>query len=122
MKGIYIYGVDTKQGSLYLEDDDDTDLTVYTKRLTALLSSDNVIILETTDGNAILRPNKINAIFVRELEGDHSMDIENDEETLEQIKNMEIIDLEPQIIVEDDPESPEEEIIDDEDVVSDEEE
>ena len=65
MKKITIY-TDESQ-NLILIDDDDTDLIVYTKEISKILELTKVCILETSSGNAVLKPSKINSIFVTEL-------------------------------------------------------
>ncbi len=124
MKGIYIYGVTNQSGSLYLQDDDDSDITEYTKRLTSLLKSENVVILETTDGNAILKPNKVDAIFVTDVKSLESFEdltmYQKQEEAVVHIDltDQQTIDLE----TDPNPEEDEELLNGNEDVVSDEEE
>lgn len=49
-----------------IEDENDEDLNEYTLKLSNLLSVGNVVILETTTTNAILRPNKITSIVIWE--------------------------------------------------------
>jgi hypothetical protein len=65
MKKITIYNDESQE--LILIDDDDTDLTLYTKQVSKILESQKICILETSSGNAILKPSKINSIFVTEL-------------------------------------------------------
>jgi hypothetical protein len=65
MKKIIIY-VDEKS-SITLIDDDDMDLSIYTKQVSRLMELSKVSILETTSGSLILKPSKINFIEVSEL-------------------------------------------------------
>ena len=65
MKKIIIYNDESKE--LTLIDDDDTELTAYTKQVSKIMESTKVCILETSSGNTILKPSKINSIFVTEL-------------------------------------------------------
>jgi len=51
---------------IIIEDENDEDLNEYSLKLSNLLSVGNVIVLETTTGNIILRPNKIVSITVIE--------------------------------------------------------
>ena len=65
MKKIIIYNDESKE--LILIDDDDTELTAYTKQVSKIMESTKVCILETSSGNTILKPSKINSIFITEL-------------------------------------------------------
>jgi hypothetical protein len=67
MKKIIIY---KNPDPLVLTDDDETNITEYTKQLSLMLESSKICILETTSGNVILRPSKIDLIFVSEEETD----------------------------------------------------
>ena len=49
-----------------IEDENDEDLNEYSLKLSNLLSVGNVVVLETTTANVILRPNKITSIVVWE--------------------------------------------------------
>jgi hypothetical protein len=57
----------TDSNNLHIRDDDDTELNEYVKKLSEVLKSGNVTILETSTGSAILRPNKISSILVEEI-------------------------------------------------------
>jgi len=65
MKKIVICHDETN--SLTLIDDDDADINSYSKEISKVLESSKICILETSSGNAILKPSKINSIFVTEL-------------------------------------------------------
>jgi hypothetical protein len=67
MKGIEIF----QHGNhipVFLYDDNDDDLSKYTKEVSEILDVDTVIIFETTSGSTILRPNKISVIRVTNIE------------------------------------------------------
>lgn len=49
-----------------IEDENDEDLNEYSLKLSNLLSVGNVVVIETTSGNSILRPNKIVSIVITE--------------------------------------------------------
>lgn len=51
---------------LLIEDENDEDLNEYSIKLSNLLSVENVVVLETTASNTILRPSKIVSIIVNE--------------------------------------------------------
>jgi len=65
MKKIIIY--QEKCEPLILIDDDTKDITEYSKEISKITESSKICILETTAGNLILKPTKINSIFVSEL-------------------------------------------------------
>ena len=54
--------------SLILFDNDQSNLTEYTKKISELLKSTKVCILETTCGVVTLKPSKTNSIFITEIE------------------------------------------------------
>jgi len=66
MKKIVIYN--DESNCLTLIDDDDTDINSYSKEISKVLESSKICILETSSGNAILKPSKINSMFVTELD------------------------------------------------------
>lgn len=51
---------------LLIEDENEEDLTEYSAKLANLLSVGNVVVLETSTSNTILRPNKIVSIVVNQ--------------------------------------------------------
>lgn len=51
---------------LLIEDENSEDLKKYTLDLSSLLSIGNVVVLETSSGNVILRPSQIISIVVTE--------------------------------------------------------
>ena len=79
MKRITIY--QEKSEPLTLVDHDDTDLTEYSKKLSSILDSPVVTILETTTQNVIIRPNKITSIEVVE---DNIEDLKKYEDVVEE--------------------------------------
>ncbi|MCK5616085.1 hypothetical protein KAR91_80220 [Candidatus Pacearchaeota archaeon] len=50
---------------LCLTDNDTSDLSEYTNEISRLLEISNVTILETSSGNAIIRPHKVTGIEVK---------------------------------------------------------
>jgi len=63
MKEIKILGVN---GSIQLLDDNDDDISVYSKEMLSVFSSPNVVVIETTSGVALVRPNRVDAIVIKE--------------------------------------------------------
>jgi hypothetical protein len=51
---------------LVIEDENEEDLNEYSAKVSKVLSVGNVVILETSSSNVILRPSKIDAIIVTE--------------------------------------------------------
>lgn len=51
---------------ILIEDENDEDINEYSLKLSNLLSVGNVVVLETTSSNTIIRPNKIVSIIVIE--------------------------------------------------------
>jgi len=51
---------------LIIEDENDDNLNEYTQELSKLLSVGNVVILETSNSNVIIRPHQITSIVVNE--------------------------------------------------------
>ena len=66
MKKILIFR--EKGAPIELFDNDDTQINEYTRKLTSSLKSTNVIILETSENHLILRPHKVDAIKVFEID------------------------------------------------------
>lgn len=56
----------TDSYTLELIDDDNTELSEYTKELSSVLQSNTVTILELSTGHIIIRPNKVLSIQVTE--------------------------------------------------------
>jgi hypothetical protein len=53
---------------LFLEDDSTEEINSYTKEISKVMESSKICIIETSFGNAIIRPSEINSIFVMEIE------------------------------------------------------
>ena len=51
---------------IIIEDEDNIDLDTYTKKLSDIFDVNKIVILKTTSGNHVLRPNKIVNISVKE--------------------------------------------------------
>jgi hypothetical protein len=66
MKKIVIYQENSKP--IILQDDDITNISWYTKEVSKILELSKICILETSSGNIILKPSKVNSIFVTEME------------------------------------------------------
>ncbi len=71
--------------SIRLFDDDDSNLSEFTKRLSDALEVDKVISLETTSGNVILRPSKISFIKVTEIIDEKEVEIDLPKEEINEI-------------------------------------
>jgi len=84
MKEILIF----QKGSnpVLIKDNDNSKIQTYTKKLSSLLKSDTVAILETSDSSIIIRPSQISSIRVTE-EPDK---IEIDEEDMVTFQQIEI--------------------------------
>lgn len=65
MKKIMIYT--NEKSEITLIDDDDTDLSTYTKQISRIMEMSKICILETTSGTVVLKPSRINCINVLEL-------------------------------------------------------
>jgi hypothetical protein len=59
-----------QKGSKIIEllDDDQTDLTTYTKEISKIMEMTKFCILETTSGNIIVKPSEISSINVLEFD------------------------------------------------------
>ena len=66
MKHIVIFSSNIEPISL--EDIDSSSIEEYSTKISALLESNNVIILHTTSGSLIVRPNTISSIIVTNKE------------------------------------------------------
>lgn len=51
-----------------LNDNDNSDITSYSKELTKVMELSKICILETSEGSIILRPSEIASIFVKDFE------------------------------------------------------
>lgn len=67
-----------------VHDDDKTSLEEYTKEISKLLELGNVVILETSTKNIILRPTNIKSILISEI--NEELPDEKDEEIVEKIE------------------------------------
>ena len=72
-----------------IKDQDNLDLSNYSKKLSDLLQSNNVTILHTSESSVIVRPSKVQAILVNE---------EKQKNEIEEIQHLEIQEIieEPQ--------------------------
>ncbi len=64
MKKIRIFSSDCEP--IYLIDDNEDKLETYTKNLSKILESNNVVLLHMTSGSVILRPNTVTSIVVND--------------------------------------------------------
>ncbi len=53
---------------IQLYDEDTTPLNKYTQLMTEIFSTTNMVILETSGGNILIRPTRVDAILVHEIE------------------------------------------------------
>lgn len=60
-----------ERGTIIIKDDDNSNISSYTKELSKILEATKICILETTEKNIILKPSEISHIIVSE-------DIDND--------------------------------------------
>jgi len=60
--------------AIILIDNDNSELTSYTKEISKVMELSKICILETTSGNTILKPSEINSISVEEFEFDKKID------------------------------------------------
>jgi len=65
MKEITIYQANNPP--IQLTDDEDLNISDFTKKLSSMLEAGNVTILEMESGNVIIRPHKIDSVHVREV-------------------------------------------------------
>lgn len=65
MKKIIFY--QEKNEPIIIIDDNDDDISIYTSNLTKLMQSSKLCIVESTSGNILIKPSKINSIFITEL-------------------------------------------------------
>lgn len=65
MKKIIINQKNSK--TIELNDNDDKELSLYTKEISKIMESSKICILETTSGNSIIKPSEIISINVFEL-------------------------------------------------------
>jgi len=65
MKKIEILHDDNK--AVILEDDDNSNITEYTEKITRIFELSNITTIFTSSGAYIVRPYKIKGIFVREI-------------------------------------------------------
>lgn len=86
MKSIEIYYQNKE--SIFVSDDDETNIEEYSKKISEVLNKNNVTILNTTSESVILRPNLITAIVIKDVDTDKQLDPskENDIETTTEIK------------------------------------
>jgi len=66
MKQITITG--TTNQKIFLQDNDSEHIEVYTKKISGMLESKNVIVLHTTSSSIVIRPSDIFAIEVTNIE------------------------------------------------------
>jgi len=66
MKKIIINQKDLKE--IELLDDDQKDLTTYTKEISKIMELTKICILETTFGNIIIKPSEISSINILEVD------------------------------------------------------
>jgi hypothetical protein len=102
MKQIEITGKTNQK--IYLEDDDNTHVESYTKTISGLLESKNVIVLHTSSSSIVIRPSDIFSIEVKnrpEILKDENLPLEQ-----------ELVNLEQEIIKEKKEEIPEDTLTD----------
>jgi len=73
MKRILIFQENTSVVEVY--DDDDKELSEYSKQISQILENANVSILKTSTSSVILRPSKITSILVQPIEDPPVTDI-----------------------------------------------
>lgn len=73
---------------LVFDDNDKRDLEEYTKELSSLLSSNNVVVLHTSSCSIITRPHKIISVIVKNL----NKKLKTSKEQVDEIKE-EIVDI-----------------------------
>lgn len=72
---------------LTIDDNDIRNIEEYTKQLSAILDSNNISLLHTSEGSIAIRPNKISSIKVVECDSDLSESQEPVEEPEDIIKD-----------------------------------
>lgn len=83
MKRITIFRTNSEK--VQVMDDDDTNLTEYSTNLSHILEASNVVILETSEGNIIVKPTKIDLILVSEELTNDNGDTEQPKEPQEDV-------------------------------------
>jgi ribonuclease HII len=73
MKKIIINQKDSKE--IELLDDDQKDLTTYTKEISKIMELTKICILETTFGNIIIKPSEIRSINILEVDNKNQKNI-----------------------------------------------
>lgn len=68
MKRITIY--QTNSMPLTIDDNDNSTLENFSRKLSKLLESSNVSILHTSTGSIVIRPDKISSIYISEIVDD----------------------------------------------------
>ena len=64
MKNISIFY--ERKNPIIIQDNDNTDLDTYTKKMSEIFDVNKIVILKTTSGNHVLRPNKIVNISIKD--------------------------------------------------------
>ena len=91
MKEIVVYQ-ENVLSPVVIIDEDDSNLTEYSKKISAVLEASNVTILETSSGCVILRPHKITSLLIKEMDIVKSKEIEVKTEEKKEIKTPSPID------------------------------
>jgi methylglyoxal synthase len=76
MKKITIFQENSENIILFDDDHNKTSLLDYTKKITEILESTNICILETSSQIISLKPSKLNSILVTEVEDDSKLEKE----------------------------------------------
>jgi hypothetical protein len=53
---------------LIIDDKDNSDIESYVKKLSSIMSSNNIVLLHTTSCSIVVRPSKINSVVVRNFD------------------------------------------------------
>src|SRR4030042_1317849 len=69
-----------------LLDDNNDDLVIYTKSLSSLLDLSNITILKTSSGCLIIRPHKVNSIFVTDVKNNSKINTNKKKNILNNIE------------------------------------
>jgi len=88
MKKIVIYQENLEPIILY--DKDYTDISLYISELSKILKSKEIISLEATSGNVIIKPSKISSIYVSSVD-EKEKDIEIIKKNKDEESNVDII-------------------------------